>query len=168
MDSQLKTESQMKLLEHSTIFNSLFYQNMAHVSKIKQCKHVDDNQVNQIFKADETESYYQGQAVKIASGVVSPVDAVDDVVFGICEEDHESDTYAFNIHVRQPRVGDTYTIETDFDLAATAVGTYYGIKPTSNGGYQVSASGESKQWRLITVLGTRVGEFEFERVVNNS
>lgn len=99
-----KTESQKKLLEHLTIFNSLFYQNMAHVSKIKQCKHVDDNQVNQIFKADETESYYQGQAVKIASGVVSPVTAVDDVVFGICEEDHESDTYAFNIHVRQPRM----------------------------------------------------------------
>jgi hypothetical protein len=99
-----KTESQKKLLEHLTIFNSLFYQNMAHVSKIKQCKHVDDNQVNQIFKADETKDYYQGQAVKIASGVVSPVTAVDDVVFGICEEDHESDTYAFNIHVRQPRM----------------------------------------------------------------
>jgi hypothetical protein len=48
-------------------------------------------------------------------------------------------------------------------LASTAVGTYYGIKKTSSGGYQVSTTGESKQWRLITVLGTRVGEFEFQR-----
>jgi len=54
---------------------------MAHVSKIKQCKHVDDNQVNQLFKADETKDYYQGQALKLVDGVVSPVDAVDDVVF---------------------------------------------------------------------------------------
>ena len=40
---------------------------MAHVSKIKQCRHVDDNQVNQLFKADETKDYYQGQALKIDS-----------------------------------------------------------------------------------------------------
>lgn len=131
---------------------------MAHVSKIKQCKHVDDNQVNQLFKADETASYYQGQALKIENGVVSPVDAADDVVFGICETTRGSSEYAFEVNVRQPRVGDTYTLETDFDLAASNVGTYYGIIPEEDsdsnptGGYVISTSGESKQWRLMTVF----------------
>lgn len=54
---------------------------MAHVSKIKQCRQVDDNQVNQLFKADETKEYYQGQALKIDDGVVSPVEAVNEPVF---------------------------------------------------------------------------------------
>lgn len=62
-------------------FISKLFINMTHVSKIKQCRHVDDNQVNQLFKADETKDYYQGQALKIDSGVVSPVTAVSDIVF---------------------------------------------------------------------------------------
>lgn len=103
--------------------------NMAHVSKIKQCRQVDDNQVNQLFKADETKDYYQGQALKIVDGVVSPVAAVSDEVFGICEETRGSSAYAFNVIVRQPRVGDTYSVETDFDLAEANIGTFYGIKP---------------------------------------
>lgn len=119
---------------------------MAHVSKIKQCKHVDDNQVNQLFKADETKEYYQGQALKITSGVVSPVAAASDIVFGICETTRGSSQYAFEVNVRQPRVGDTYTLETDFDLAATNVGTYYGIIPEEDtdsnptGGYLISTT----------------------------
>lgn len=136
---------------------------MAHVSKIKQCRQVDDNQVNQLFKADETKDYYQGQALLIEDGVVSPVAAVDDVVFGICETTRGSSEYGFEVNVRQPRVGDTYTVETDFDLVEANVGTYYGIKPDGNGGYQISATWESKQWRLMAVLWPRVGEFEFER-----
>lgn len=48
-------------------FISKLFINMTHVSKIKQCRHVDDNQVNQLFKADETKDYYQGQALKINS-----------------------------------------------------------------------------------------------------
>ena len=113
---------------------------MAHVSKIKQCRQVDDNQVNQLFKADETKDYYQGQALKIDDGVVSPVEDVDEPVFGICEETRGSSEYAFNVIVRQPRVGDTYTVETDFDLDEDNVGTFYGIKATDNGGYQVSST----------------------------
>lgn len=136
---------------------------MTHVSKIKQCRHVDDNQVNQLFKADETKDYYQGQALKINSWVVSPVTAVSDIVFWVCETTCSSSAYGFEVNVRQPRVGDTYTLETDFDLAAANVWTYYGIKPDGHGGYQISSTWEKKQWRLITVLGTRVGEFEFER-----
>jgi len=141
---------------------------MAHVSKIKQCRQVDDNQVNQLFKADETKDYYQGQALKIVEGVVSPVEDVDEPVFGICEETRGSSEYAFNVIVRQPRVGDTYSVETDFDLDEDNVGTFYGIKATTNGGYQVSATWEKKQWRLIAVLGPRVGEFEFERYITDA
>lgn len=141
---------------------------MAHVSKIKQCRHVDDNQVNQLFKADETKDYYQGQALKIVDGVVSPVDAVDDEVFGICEVTRGSSEYWFEVNVRQPRMGDTYSVETDFDLTDANVGTFYGIKPDGQGGYQVSATWEKKQWRLITVLGPRVGEFEFERYITDA
>ena len=74
-------------------FISKLFINMAHVSKIKQCRHVDDNQVNQLFKADETKDYYQGQALKIVDGVVSPVDAVSDEVFGICEVTRGSSEY---------------------------------------------------------------------------
>jgi len=37
-------------------------------------------------------------------------------------------------------MGDTYTLETDFDLNEDNVGTFYGIKATTNGGYQVSAT----------------------------
>ena len=136
---------------------------MTHVSKIKQCRHVDDNQVNQLFKADETKDYYQGQALKIDSWVVSPVTAVSDIVFWVCETTCDSSAYGFEVNVRQPRVGDTYSLETDFDLAESNVGTYYGIKPDGNGGYQISSTWEKKQWRLITVLWVRVGEFEFER-----
>lgn len=113
---------------------------MAHVSKIKQCRQVDDNQVNQLFKADETKDYYQGQALKIVEGIVSPVEDVDEPVFGICEETRGSSEYAFNVTVRQPRVGDTYTVETDFDLDEDNIGTFYGIKATDNGGYQVSST----------------------------
>ena len=113
---------------------------MAHVSKIKQCRQVDDNQVNQLFKADETKDYYQGQALKIVDGVVSPIEDVDEVVFGICEETRGSSEYAFNVTVRQPRMGDTYSLETDFDLDVDNVGTYYGIKPDGEGGYQISAT----------------------------
>ena len=94
---------------------------MAHVSKIKQCRQVDDNQVNQLFKADETKDYYQGQALRIVDGVVSPVEEVDDVVFGICEETRGSSEYSFNVIVRQPRMGDTYTVESDFDLEEESV-----------------------------------------------
>ena len=141
---------------------------MAHVSKIKQCRQVDDNQVNQLFKADETKEYYQGQALKIDDGVVSPVEAVNEPVFWICEETRGSSEYAFNVIVRQPRVGDTYSVETDFDLDEDNVGTFYGIKATTNGGYQVSATWEKKQWRLIAVLGPRVGEFEFERYITDA
>ena len=136
---------------------------MAHVSKIKQCRQVDDNQVNQLFKADETKEYYQWQALKIDDGIVSPVEDVDEVVFGICEETRGSSEYGFNVTVRQPRMGDTYTVETDFDLDEDNVGTYYGIAPDGEGGYQISATWESKQWRLMAVLGPRVWEFEFER-----
>ena len=141
---------------------------MAHVSKIKQCRQVDDNQVNQLFKADETKDYYQGQALKMVEGVVSPVEDVDEPVFWICEETRGSSEYAFNVTVRQPRVGDTYTVETDFDLDEDNVGTFYGIKATDNGGYQVSSTWETKQWRLMAVLGPRVGEFEFERYITDT
>ena len=141
---------------------------MTHVAKIKQCRHVDDNQVNQLFKADETSNYYQGQALTIDDGVVAPVKAVDEAVFGICETTRESDSYAFEVTVRQPRMGDTYTIETDFNLASTDVGTFYGIAPDGHGGYVVSASGEAKQFRLMAVLGPRMGEFEFNRYVTDA
>lgn len=141
---------------------------MAHVSKIKQCRHVDDNQVNQLFKADETKDYYQGQALKIVDWVVSPVEAVSEPVFWISEVTRGSSEHAFEVNVRQPRVGDTYTVETDFDLAAENIGTFYGIKPDGNGGYQVSATWEAKQWRLIAILGPRVGEFEFERYITDA
>ena len=77
---------------------------MAHVSKIKQCRQVDDNQVNQLFKADETKDYYQGQALKIVDGVVSPVEAVDEPVFGISEVTRGSSEHAFEVNVRQPRM----------------------------------------------------------------
>lgn len=113
---------------------------MAHVSKIKQCRQVDDNQVNQLFKADETKEYYQGQALKIDDGIVSPIEDVDEVVFGICEETRGSSEYSFNVTVRQPRMGDTYSLETDFDLDEDNVGTYYGIKPDGEGGYQISTT----------------------------
>lgn len=142
---------------------------MVYVSKIKQCRHVDDNQVNQLFKADETKEYYQGQALTIANGIVAPVDDESDVVFGICEEDHESSEYGFNVNVRQPRMGDTYTIETDFALAQAHVGTTFGIIPETDdedeptGGYIVSSTGTSKQFKLVAILGEYVGEFEFIR-----
>ena len=144
---------------------------MVYVAKIKQCRHVDDNQVNQIFKADETESYYQGQALTLDEtyGVVKPVSAASDVVFGICEEDHESSEYDFNVHVRQPRLGDTYTIETDFALDQAHIGQYFGIIPDTDddsdptGGYIISTDGTSKQFKLVEIYGDYVGEFEFNR-----
>jgi hypothetical protein len=40
---------------------------MAFKSVIKQNKVVDDNNVNQLFTADNTADYYDGQAVTIAS-----------------------------------------------------------------------------------------------------
>ncbi len=37
-------------------------------------------------------------------------------------------------------MGDTYSLETDFDLDEDNVGTYYGIKPDGEGGYQISTT----------------------------
>lgn len=144
---------------------------MAFKSVIKQNKVVDDNNVNQLFLADNTEDYYDWQALKIASGEVAPVDDAWDVVFGISCCDRASDTLEseYKINVRQPRTWDTFLIKTDFDLADANVGTYYGIIPeldsdsNPTGWYLISASGTSLQWRLITVLWERYGEFEFER-----
>lgn len=145
---------------------------MAFKSVIKQNKVVDDNNVNQLFVADNTVDYYDGQALTIASWVVAPVESEAEVVFGISCCDRVSDTLESNykINVRQPRTWDTFLIKTDFDLAQANVGTYYGIIPeedSSNnptGWYLISTTWTCKQRRLISILGTRYGEFEFERV----
>lgn len=145
---------------------------MAFKSVIKQNKVVDDNNVNQLFVADNTVDYYDGQALTIASWVVAPVEDKAEVVFGISCCDRVSDTLEsdYKINVRQPRTWDTFLIKTDFDLAQANVGTYYGIIPeedSSNnptGWYLISTTWTCKQRRLISILGTRYGEFEFERV----
>ena len=145
---------------------------MAFKSVIKQNKVVDDNNVNQLFVADNTADYYDGQALTIASWVVAPVEAEDDVVFGIscCDRVHDTLENDYKINVRQPRTWDTFLIKTDFDLAQANVGTYYGIIPEEDsdsnptGWYLISTDWTSKQWRLISILWTRYGEFEFERV----
>lgn len=144
---------------------------MAFKSVIKQNKVVDDNNVNQLFLADNTEDYYDWQALKIAGGEVAPVDDEADVVFWICCCDRESDTLEsdYKINARQPRTWDTFLIKTDFDLADANVGTYYGIIPeldsdsNPTGWYLISTTWTQPQWRLITVLWERYGEFEFER-----
>lgn len=144
---------------------------MAHKAVIKQNKVVDDNNVNQAFLADNTADYYDGQALTIDSGVVAPVSQADDVVFGISCVERPSDTLesAFKVNLRQPRTWDTFLLETDFDLDDTLIGTYYGIIPeldsdsNPTGWYVISTTWTQLQWRLISILSTRYGEFEFER-----
>lgn len=144
---------------------------MAFKSVIKQNKVVDDNNVNQLFVADNTADYYDGQALTIDSWVVAPVEDEAEVVFGISCCDRESDTLEsdYKINVRQPRTWDTFLIKTDFDLEQANIGTYYGIVPEEDddsnltGWYLISTDGTVKQWRLISILWTRYGEFEFQR-----
>ena len=144
---------------------------MAYKSVIKQNKVVDDNNVNQAFLADNTEDYYDGQALTIASGEVAPVAYADDEVFGICCTDRVSDTAEseFKINLRQPRTWDTFLLKTDFDLADANIGTYYGIIPEEDddsnptGWYVISTTGTRLQWRLISILWKKYGEFEFKR-----
>ena len=144
---------------------------MAHKAVIKQNKVVDDNNVNQAFLADNTADYYDGQALTIDSWVVAPVADADEVVLWICTCDRPSDTLEseFKLNLRQPRTWDTFLLETDFDLEAANIGTYYGIIPEEDdnndptGWYVISTTGTQLQWRLISILWTRCGEFEFER-----
>lgn len=146
---------------------------MAFKSVIKQNKVVDDNNVNQLFVADNTADYYDGQAVTIASWVVAPVTDADEIVLWICCCDRHNDTLEndFKVNVRQPRTWDTFLIKTDFDLEQANIGTYYGIVPEEDddsnltGWYLISTDGTVKQWRLVTILWTRYWEFEFERYV---
>ena len=147
---------------------------MAFKSVIKQNKVVDDNNVNQLFVADNTADYYDGQALTLDSDtwLVAPVVDEAEVVFWISCCDRVSDTLEsdYKINVRQPRTWDTFLIKTDFDLAQANVGTYYGIIPEEDsdsnptGWYLISTTWTCKQWRLISILWTRYGEFEFERV----
>lgn len=147
---------------------------MAHKAVIKQNKVVDDNNVNQAFLADNTADYYDGQALTIDSGEVAPVSAAADVVFWICTCDRPSDTLEseFKVNLRQPRTWDTFLLETDFDLADSNIGTYYGIIPeldsdtNPTGWYVISTTWTQLQWRLISILWERVGEFEFQRFTN--
>lgn len=144
---------------------------MAFKSVIKQNKVVDDNNVNQLFLADNTKDYYDGQALTIDSWVVAPVEDEAEVVFGICCCDRPNDTLEsdYKINLRQPRTWDTFLLKTDFDLADSNIGTYYGIIPeldtdsNPTGWYLISTTWTQLQWRLISILWTRYGEFEFER-----
>lgn len=147
---------------------------MAHKAVIKQNKVVDDNNVNQAFLADNTQDYYDWQALTIAGWEVAPVAAAEDVVFWISCVDRPSDTLEsdYKVFLRQPRTWDTFLLETDFDLADSNIGTYYGIIPeldtNSNptGWYVISTTWTQLQWRLISILWERVGEFEFQRFTN--
>ncbi len=144
---------------------------MAFKSVIKQNKVVDDNNVNQLFVADNTADYYDGQALTIDSWVVAPVTDEAEVVFGIscCDRVHDTLESDYKINVRQPRTWDTFLIKTDFDLAQANIGIYYGIIPEEDaasnptGWYLISTTWTQLQWRLISILWTRYGEFEFER-----
>lgn len=145
---------------------------MAHKAVIKQNKVVDDNNVNQAFLADNTADYYDGQAVSITDWVVAPFEGWEgEYVFWICCVDRHSDTLEseFKINVRQPRTWDTFLLETDFDLEEANIGTVYGILPEEDadenptGWYVASWDATTKQWRLISILWLRCGEFEFER-----
>lgn len=136
---------------------------------MKQNKISSENNVNNIYRADPTQSYYPGQALKMddATGLVKPVSAVGDKVFGICETEMDATTLdpKFEVVVRQPRQYDTYKIVSDFKLTQAHVGDAFGIIPESGatGGYVVSASGTSKQFVLVTILSDNLGEFEFNK-----
>ena len=138
-------------------------------SVLKQNKVSSENNVNNIYRADPTQSYYPGQALKMddATGLVKPVSAVGDKVFGICETEMDATTLdpKFEVVVRQPRQYDTYKIVSDFKLTQAHVGDAFGIIPESGatGGYVVSASGTSKQFVLVTILSDNLGEFEFNK-----
>lgn len=146
---------------------------MAFKSVIKQNKVVDDNNVNQLFVADNTADYYDGQAVTLDADTwtVAPVTDADEVIFWLCCCDRHNDTLEndFKVNVRQPRTWDTFLIKTDFDLEQANIGTYYGIVPEEDddsnltGWYLISTNGTQKQWRLISILWDRYGEFEFQR-----
>lgn len=149
---------------------------MAFKSVIKQNKVVDDNNVNQLFVADNTKDYYDGQAVTLDADtwLLAPAVDADEVIFWLCCCDRPNDTLEndYKINVRQPRTWDTFLIKTDFDLEQANIGTYYGIVPEEDddsnltGWYLISTDWTQKQWRLISILWDRYGEFEFQRFTN--